>query len=177
MQKFDTTKVKKFLLTLSFFLVIFNFAIYIFAPNAHNTIFKNYHGSISSWYEGVILKNPEYTKTQDEVLFSSDEIIEISEDIYITGVRGISNKITEIGIFSKKAVVKKNNFQYNFRIVGSGDNSVIECTQEVFLNGYGVDMIIDSPEIVSNNIVTIELLDADFSLISSIDIDVDIINN
>lgn len=174
MPKFDTTKVKKALLTMSAILIIFNFVVYLFAHNMHNTVFKNYHGTSREWFDILISENPEDLSNMTGIVFGSDEIIKINNDIYITGVRGVTDYFTEIGIFSKKAFVKKEVPQYTIKIVGSENNlynnNDFTIDSDVFLNGYSVELFVLSPNAIQNDEIIVEIYDVDSVLIETVSI-------
>lgn len=183
---------KKRITAIAFGLVLLTFVslafIFMAPPYLQRYAVRNQYGSLEDWAEYVRREdarfwtetnNDEFAETvhtpaETDLIFTSNELVEILDDFYVVGVYGVTDWRMYLCVFSREHVLTKesatdtddinNVYKYRLRVHDAEGNSLPESMHQNLLyattpvlGGFRSDIDIQSPVYLENDKITFSI--------------------
>ena len=162
--------------------------IFIAPPYLQRYAVRNQYGSLEDWAEYVRREDARFwTETNSDelaeiihapadsdLIFASNELVEIFDDIHVVGVYGVTDWRMYLNVFSRERVLTKETasntedindvYKYRLRIHNAEDSSLPESMHQHLLyaitpvlGGFRSDIEIQSPAYLENDKITLTI--------------------
>ena len=162
--------------------------IFIAPPYLQRYAVRNQYGSLEDWAEYVRREDARFwtetnsdelaeiihTPADSDLIFASNELVEIFDDIHVVGVYGVTDWRMYLNVFSRERVLTKETasntedindvYKYRLRIHNAEDSSLPESMHQNLLyaitpvlGGFRSDIEIQSPVYLENDKITLTI--------------------